>query len=111
MPGREVFQRLPYPCDDARFPAELGALVQRTVLTGDMPAREVIHAPDGSWAMGDGVNDPNLPDASRATRVAHVIALNSWIADLASMPPRHIARRSRPGEPWTIVVLEGWDDA
>jgi hypothetical protein len=106
-----MFQRLPFPFDDGRFPAQLGAVVQLTVLTGEMPALEVIHAPDGSWAVADGVNDPNLAGASRATHIAHVIALNSSIAELAAMPPGHIATRSRPGEPWTIAVLEGWDDA
>lgn len=109
MPGREMFQHLPFPFEGGQFPAELGAVVQRTVLTGELPAREVIHAPDGSWLIGDGVNDPNPPGVSIATHIWHAITLNSSIADLASMPPGHIAQRSGPGEPWRIAHLEGWD--
>jgi len=105
-----MFQRLPFPFPGDHFPAELGAVVQRTVLTGDLPALEVTHAPDGSWTVGDGVNDPNLPGASTATHIAHAVAFNSSVAGLATMAPGHVARRSGPGEPWTIRMLEGWDD-
>jgi hypothetical protein len=108
--GREMFRHLPFPFDNDRFPSELGAVVQQSVLTGEQPAREVIHAPDGSWIVGDGVNDPNLSGASVATHLAHAIERNSSIAELADMPPGHIAQRSDPGEAWTICVLEGWDD-
>lgn len=106
----EMFQRLPFPFADGRFPDTLGAVVQRTVLTGELPALEVVHAPDGSWLVGDGVHDPNLPGACVATHIAHAIATNSSVADLATMPPGHLARRDRPGQPWTITVLESWDD-
>jgi hypothetical protein len=107
---REMFQHLPSPFEDQRFPSGLGALVQRTVLSGKQPAREVIHAPDGSWLIGDGVNDPNLPGASIATHITHAIETNSSIAQLATMPPGHIAQRSGPGDPWRIAVLVGWDE-
>jgi hypothetical protein len=65
----EVFQHMPFPFPDGRFPDSLGAVVQRTVLSGDFPAREVVHTPDGSWLLGDGVNDPNQPGASIATHI------------------------------------------
>jgi hypothetical protein len=55
---REMFQRLPFPFDGDEFPAALGAVIQRTVLDGSEPAREVIHTPDGSWLVGDGISDP-----------------------------------------------------
>lgn len=110
MSDAEIFQRLPFPFEGGRFPSNLGAVVQRTVLAGDLPAREVVHTPDGSWAIGDGVNDPNLPGASEVTHIAHALALNSSIADLATMPPGHIAERGGPDEPWEINVLVAWDD-
>jgi hypothetical protein len=106
----EMFQHLPFPFDDDEFPHQLGAVVQRTVLDGLEPAREVIHAPDGSWLVGDGVNDPNPGGASIATHIWHAISRNSSIRSLASMPPGHIAQRENPGEPWRVTVLEGWDD-
>src|SRR5665648_1232318 len=71
-----MFQHLPFPFEDGQFPSALGAVVQKTVLSGQRPAREVIHAPDGSWLVGDGVNDPNLPGASIATHIAHAIQRN-----------------------------------
>ena len=63
----EMFQHLPSPFADDRFPDSLSAVVQRTVLSGEYPAREVVHAPDGSWLIGDGVNDPHPPGASSAS--------------------------------------------
>ena len=100
---REMIRHLPFPFEDHRFPNTLGAVVQMTVLSGEQPAREVIHAPDGSWLVGDGVNDPNPPGASIATHIAHAIERNSSIAQLATMPPGHIAQRSGPGDPWRIT--------
>jgi hypothetical protein len=34
-----MFHRLPFPFAHGQFPRELGAVVQRTVLSGDEPAR------------------------------------------------------------------------
>lgn len=110
VPEAEIFQRLPFPYEGGRFPSHLGAFVQRTVLAGELPAREVIHTPDGCWAIGDGVNDPNLPGASEIAHIRHAVTLNSSLADLATMPPGHIAERGGPGEPWEITVLAGWDE-
>jgi hypothetical protein len=104
----EMFQHVPFPFPGNRFPGNLGAVVQRTVLSGEWPAREVVHAPDGSWLVGDGVNDPNLPGASVATHLSHAIEFNSSIAELATMPPGYVAERSGPGKRWRIARLEGW---
>jgi len=59
----EIHRVLRFPFDGSVVPATLGAVVQRTVLDGTEPAREVVHAADGSWLVGDGVSDPNEPDA------------------------------------------------
>ena len=91
---------MPFPFDGDAFPVTLGAVVQRTVLDGTEPAREVIHAADGSWLVGDGVSDPNEPDAVVVTHIVHVVARNSSVAELASLPPGHIATRKQPGDPW-----------
>jgi hypothetical protein len=103
-----MFRHLPFPFEKGQFPRALGAVVQKTMLAGLQPAREVIHAPDGSWPVGDGVNDPNLPGASIATHMAHAIERNSSITQLAHLRPGQIARRSEAGEAWTIRALEGW---
>ena len=68
----EMFRSLPFPYPEDEFPAELGAVVQLTVLRGEEPAREVVHAQDGSWLLGDRVNDPNVPGASVEIGRAHV---------------------------------------
>lgn len=98
-----MFQHLPFPFDDDRFPAQLGAVVQRTVLEGEEPAREVVHTADGSWLVSDGVSDPNAPAASVATHIWHVIERNSSVASLASMRPGQIATRADPGSDWVIT--------
>jgi len=43
-----MLRHLPFPFEDGQFPSSLGAVVQMSVLTGEQPAREVIHTPDGS---------------------------------------------------------------
>ena len=108
--SREMFQHLLFPFQGGQFPDNLGAVVQQTVLSGEWPALVVVHTPDGSWLIGDGVNDPNLPGAAAATHIGHAVKWNSSIAELATMEPGHIAQRSVPGEPWQITSLEGWDE-
>ena len=104
-----MFQHLPFPFTGGRFPGNLGAVVQRSVLSGERPARLVVHTPDGSWLVGDGVDDPSGSGVSIATHISHAVERNSSIADLATMEPGHIAERSVPGDPWRICVLEGWE--
>ena len=108
--SREMFQHLPFPFPGGCFPDNLGAVVQKSVLSGEKPAREVVHTRDGSWLVGDGVDDPNASDVSIATHILHALERNSSIAELATMEPGHIAERSGPGDPWRICVLEGWED-
>jgi hypothetical protein len=107
---REMFRVLPFPYKNDEFPAQLGAVIQHTVLDGVEPAREVAHWSDGAWTVGDGVNDPNLPGAAIATHIAHAVARNSSIASLASMPPGHIAQRDGPGDPWRISIFDEPED-
>ncbi|MCB0968261.1 MAG: hypothetical protein KDB37_15625 [Ilumatobacter sp.] len=102
----EMFQHLPFPFEGRTFPRRLGAVVQRTVLSGEAPAREVVHTPDGSWLVGDGINDPNEPDACVATHIWHAIDRNSSMTELSDLPPGHIATRSGPGDHWTVSPLQ-----
>lgn len=104
-----MFRQVPFPFPDGRFPRELGAVVQKTVLEGQEPAREVIHAEDNSWLIGDGVNDPNLPDASIATHIRHVIDADPTLEEVASLPLAHIATRVEPDHPWRFARHE-WPD-
>jgi hypothetical protein len=107
----EVFRQLPFPFADGRFPDALGAVVQLTVLHGLEPAREVIHAADGSWLVGDGVTDPNVEGACTVTHIWHAIEQNSSITELATMPPGTLARRNGPGAEWRTEPLQWLDDA
>lgn len=100
-PG-EMFQFLPFPFDGDVFPRQLGAVIQRTILRGEEPAREVVHADDGSWLVGDGVNDPNEPGACVASHIWHAIEQNSAMVELVKMPPGHWATRSGPGDKWLV---------
>jgi hypothetical protein len=105
-----MFRHLPYPYESNEFPAQLAAVVQRTVLDGVEPAREVAHWSDGSWTVADGVSDPNLPGAAVATHIAHAVARNSSLAALAAMQPGRIAQRAGPDDPWRISVFDEPDD-
>jgi hypothetical protein len=86
-PPAEMIRYLPFPFPGRGFPAELGAVIQRTVLDGREPAREVIHSAEDSWMVGDGLNDPNVPGACVARHIHHVLARNSSVAALASYQP------------------------
>ena len=107
---REMLQHVPFPFPDGRFPAKLGAVVQRRVLSGELPAREVIHTEENSWLVGDLVHDPNEPGECIVTHISHVVERNSSVASLASLPCGQRATRGGPGEPWTITKLEWSDD-
>jgi len=108
--SHEIHQHLPFPFRGGQFPNNLGAVVQGTVLSGDVPAREVVHTTDGSWLIGDGVSDLKLPGASMLSHISHAVQWNSSIAELATMGPGHIAERPDPGRPWQIAALQDWDD-
>jgi hypothetical protein len=104
-----MFQRLPFPFPGDEFPADLGAVIQRTVLDGHEPAREVFHSLDNSWTVGDGLSDPNEPGAWVASHMHHVVARNSSVAALASLPLGYRAIRPDPGHPW-VTQPSGWAD-
>ncbi|GGQ87306.1 hypothetical protein GCM10010166_66890 [Couchioplanes caeruleus subsp. azureus] len=103
-----MFRDVAFPFEDGRFPAHLGAVIQRTVLTGKEPARVVIHDEDNDWLVGDGVNDPN-DGASVVACIRHVADADPSVAELATLEPGHIAERDEPHLPWTISVHE-WPD-
>ena len=99
---REMFEHLPFPFHDERFPPQLGAVVQRTVINGQEPAREVIHTDDNSWLVGDGLNDPNPPGAAIAFHLSHLLEADPTLEELATLPLGCVATRSGLGQPWAI---------
>lgn len=106
----EMFRHLPFPFEDGRFPAQLGVVVQRTVADGKEPAREVTHAQDNSWAIGDGINDPNLPDACTVLHMHQLLQTDPTLEELALLPLNHTAQRDGPGRPWETAQLKWIDD-
>jgi hypothetical protein len=98
--GREVARHVAWPFPGSRFPDDLGAVIQQTVLSGELPACIVVHDSENDWCVGDGLNDPNIPEACVVAHMSHVLAWNSSVAELASLPPGSEARRDGPGQPW-----------
>ncbi|HEX5996515.1 MAG TPA: hypothetical protein VFY84_15350 [Jiangellales bacterium] len=105
----EGFRHVAFPFEGDRFPPHLGAVVQRTVLTGQEPARVVIHDEDNDWLISDGVNDPNLGGASVVACISHIAAADPAVAALATLPLGHVAERDEQHLPWTISV-HAWPD-
>jgi hypothetical protein len=103
----ELFRQVEFPFSDGRFPPHLGAVVQRTVLEGAEPAREVVHTQDNSWLVGDGVSDPNVPGAVVVAGISHIADADSSVAELATLAVGSIAVRAEPGLPW-IINHHGW---
>lgn len=106
MSAHEVFRDLPWPYDGDRFPDNLGVVVMKSVLSGDRAVLQVGHFPGGAWAVADGVDDPNLPGTAVVACMRHVVAQNSSIASLASMPAGFVADRDFPGDLWRITAFE-----
>jgi hypothetical protein len=106
---REIFEHLPFPFEGGVFPAQLGAVVQVTVLDGKEPAREVIHTEDNSWLIGDGIGDPNLPGASTIAHIWHVVGKDPTLEPLASLSLGQIAQRDELSQPWRISQHQ-WAD-
>ncbi|AEV83985.1 hypothetical protein ACWT_2963 [Actinoplanes sp. SE50] len=97
-----ILRGVAFPFPGGRFPERLGAVVQRTVLTGEEPARVVIHDEENDWLVGDGVNDPDLPGASVIACIATIADTDPGLAELATLPVGRIARRDEAGKPWTV---------
>jgi hypothetical protein len=105
-----VYRTAPFPFPEDRFPDGLGAVVQRTVADGTLPALAVVHDADGDWLVGDGVNDPNLPDACGLYCMTHVADADPAVAETATLPPGHAAYRDAPGRPWVVEPFTYEDD-
>jgi hypothetical protein len=84
----EMFQHVKFPFPDERFPDELGAAIQKTVLDGQLPARYVAHTEDNSWLVGDDLSDPNVEGAAIAAHIRHVVDADPTLEPLATLPPR-----------------------
>jgi hypothetical protein len=56
---REILQQLPFPFQGDQFPKNLG-MAQQTVFCHEMPAREVLHTPDGKVVSSSNSSDCGL---------------------------------------------------
>jgi hypothetical protein len=97
-----VVPHLPFPYAGNRFPDNLGAVAQRTVVNGTEPVRNVVHDADGSWLVGDGVNDPNLPGSCLVVALVHLVQDDPSIGQLATMQPGNQAWRDSAWHAWQI---------
>lgn len=97
--------QLSWPFEGDAFPHDLLAIIQRTVSAGEFPALTVIHDDEDDWLVSDGVHDPNGAGASSVLHLHHVVDLDPSLAQLATMPPGHVAWRSTASDTW---VIEEW---
>jgi hypothetical protein len=109
LEAREMHRYVPFPFEGDRFPSNLGAVVQHSVLNGDEPARLVIHTRDNSWLVGDGRNDPNVPGAVIATHILHVVEVDPMFAALATLPIGQVAERENANDPWRFRPMTDED--
>ncbi|MQY04847.1 hypothetical protein [Actinomadura macrotermitis] len=106
-----MFRTLPFPFPDGRFPRSLGAVVQRTVAEGALPALVVAHDSEGCWLIGDGVNDPNEPGACAVYGIVHIAEDDPTLHETAGLRPGFAAYRDGPGQPWSIEPFAYEDEA
>ncbi|RJQ80394.1 hypothetical protein D5S17_07975 [Pseudonocardiaceae bacterium YIM PH 21723] len=96
----ELIINAPFPFADNVFPAELGAVVQRSVLDGSEPALFVAHTEDNAWLVGDGVSDPNIEGACVVAPMVDVLAKDEKVTEVADLPVGMAAYRDSADEPW-----------
>lgn len=84
-------------------------MVKRTVLEGVMPALQVLHDPEGGWAITDGVGDPNDLEALIVTHIRHVTQADPSMNELAAMPPGTEANRESINDDWQLASF-AWED-
>src|SRR5687767_2469018 len=99
-PG-QMDRRVPFPFKEG-FPRELGVVVMLSVAEGREPARVVFHYSDNSWAVADGVNDPNEPGAAIAKHMWHLVEADPSLAELASLGLGQAAVRADQDSPWYL---------
>jgi hypothetical protein len=101
-PKHVMYRQVQWPFPDDEFPDELGALVMRSILDEGVPVLQVVHFPDNSWAVADGVHDPNEPGACIATHLRHVLERDPTVGELATLPIGSQADRAAVEERWLV---------
>ena len=79
-------------------------------MEGKEPAREVHHLPDNTWAIADGVDDPNECPVV-AMHLVHLVDRDPTLAALASLPIGRMALRSTPSDDWQFADCTYEDDS
>lgn len=102
----EMFRHMEFPFPGGRFPPELAAVTQQTVLEGKQPALLIVHTAGNDWLVGDGVSDPNLPSAASGTHLSHLLVLDPSLAELCSLPLGFVAERASQEEPWRVRPMQ-----
>lgn len=105
----EMHREMPWPFPDDRFPEGLGAVVMKSVLSGERPVLQVLHDPDNGWGFADGVDDPNTPGGAVAAHINHLTRLDPTLAEMAKLPPGALADRLEVGGEWHIRSF-AWDE-
>ncbi|GHF77100.1 hypothetical protein GCM10018790_64010 [Kitasatospora xanthocidica] len=65
---------------------------------------------EGDWLIGDGINDPNLPDTSGVYCLACLVEEDASVSGTADLQPGCAAYRDEPGLAWTIEPFRYEDD-
>ncbi|GAA3143041.1 hypothetical protein GCM10010466_37520 [Planomonospora alba] len=99
----KVIRDMPFPFPGGRFPPELGAVVQRTVVSGELPALIVIHDDENDWLIGDGITDASDPTASIIKHIHHVVEMDPSVEETATLPCGYAAQRASQSAPWVIT--------
>jgi hypothetical protein len=88
-----------WPFEDGNFPAGLGVVAHRSLLTGAASPRRVVHDRDGWWQALDGAS-PAEPEHAVLSCMMCLVELHPELAELADLPPGWAAEREQPGAAW-----------
>src|SRR5216683_880576 len=95
--------------DTRPFPGDLVTVVMKTILDGELPVLQFLHTADNRWALGDGLHDPNQPDACEVAHIWHVLDQDPSIQQLSALPIGYQADREAVGMPWVVTKFE-WSE-
>ncbi|WP_204075855.1 hypothetical protein [Planotetraspora phitsanulokensis] len=97
----ELVRRHDLPFESGTFPAGLGAVVNRRVASGQVPALVVVHDDEDDWLVGDGETDGE-DDNLVVLHISHLVARDPSLSETATLPAGYAAWRSSVSAPWTV---------
>ena len=99
----QVVSTLPFPFEGDSFPAQLGAVVENRVASGEEPARVVLHDDDNEWVVL--ASQSADPSDCCVHHVVHLVERDPSLAEAVPPPIGQMASRGSVDQPWVVSQI------